>query len=64
MCQKVIMKLSVRDGYNMISAWEERLVEFEMIRNKVGAGWDPETKVVGKVTVLKGNANWEEGHKF
>jgi len=28
-----------------------------MIRNKVGVEWDPETKVIGKVTVLKGNAN-------
>ena len=33
------------------------LVEFEMIRNKVGVEWDPETKGIGKVTVLKGNAN-------
>ena len=54
------MKLSVRDGYNMISAWEERLVEFKMIRNKVGVEWDPEAKVIGKVTVLKGNADSEE----
>lgn len=29
-----------------------------------GSWMDPETKVIGKVTVLKGNANWEEGHKI
>ena len=31
-----------------------------MIRNKVGVEWDPEAKVIGKVTVLKGNADSEE----
>lgn len=61
---KNIMRFSDGDWYNVINSWEERLVQFEIIRKKVGAEWDLEIKVIGKITKIKGNTNWEEAQKF
>lgn len=52
---KSIMRLSVRDWYNVRNVWEERFVECEIIKK------DLEIKVIGKIIEIIGNIKWEVG---
>lgn len=44
----------------MINAWEERLIQCEIIKKEVEVEWDLEVTVIGKLTGVRGDMNWEE----
>lgn len=48
----------------MINAWEERLIQCEIIKKEVEVEWDLEVTVIGKLTGVRGDMNWEEGWKY